>query len=227
MQFYFIRHGQSENNRLWDLTGSSQGRSTDAELTLIGQQQAELLARFLRERDDEFGVTHLYTSLMIRAVATATIIGDALDLPPVAWEDLHETGGMYVEDEQTSEYIGQPGNNRAYFEAHYPRLVLPEPLGEAGWWNRPFEDQEHRPIRAQRVWRDLMERHGGTDDHVAVVSHGAFYNHLLAALLKMPQEDSCWFSLNNAGIARIDFRDDQIVVVYMNRVDFLPRELVT
>jgi 2,3-bisphosphoglycerate-dependent phosphoglycerate mutase len=240
MQFYFIRHGQSVNNLLWDQTGTNKGRSIDAELSPIGQRQAEILAQFLSRTDPAlvvnehdnhnlagFGITHLYTSLMVRAVATATIIADALSLPLVAWEDLHETGGIYVEDEQTGECIGQPGKNRAYFEANYPRLVLPDTLGEAGWWNHPFEEPGQRPIRAQRFLSDLMARHGRTDDRVAVVSHGAFYNYLLAALLKMPQKDGYWFHLNNAAITRIDFRDGEIGVVYMNRVDFLPKELVT
>jgi 2,3-bisphosphoglycerate-dependent phosphoglycerate mutase len=240
MQFYFIRHGQSVNNLLWDQTGSNTGRSIDAELSPIGQRQAQVLAEFLSRTDPivrlnnsdshnlaGFGLTHLYTSLMVRAVATATVIADKLGLPLVTWADLHETGGIYVEDEQTGECIGQPGKNRAYFEAHYPRLVLADTLDEAGWWNRPFEEHEQRSIRAQRFLSDLMKRHGHTDDRVAVVSHGAFYNYLLAALLKMPQKDGYWFHMNNVAITRIDFRDGEVGLVYMNRVDFLPKELVT
>jgi broad specificity phosphatase PhoE len=32
MQLYYIRHAQSENNDLWDRTGSDQGRSEDPKL---------------------------------------------------------------------------------------------------------------------------------------------------------------------------------------------------
>ena len=49
MQFYFIRHGQSENNALWERTGSSEGRSEDPELTALGHRQAKRLAQFLRQ----------------------------------------------------------------------------------------------------------------------------------------------------------------------------------
>ena len=240
MQFYFIRHGQSENNALWKRTGSSKGRSEDPELTEIGRQQSEFVAQFLRRADSTavvngsdvqnvagFGITHLYSSLMVRAVATGTAIAKALDLPLVAWEDLHERGGIYLKDEETGERIGQPGKDRAYFEAHYPDLVLPDSLGEAGWWNRPFEEPEQRLTRAQRFWRDLMERHGHTDDRVAVVSHGGFYNDLLAAILNLPEREAYWFVLNNAAITRIDFNDDRIGLIYLNRIDFLPKELVT
>jgi broad specificity phosphatase PhoE len=46
MQLYFIRHGQSANNRLWDTTSSDEGRVEDPELTDAGQQQAKLVAQF-------------------------------------------------------------------------------------------------------------------------------------------------------------------------------------
>jgi 2,3-bisphosphoglycerate-dependent phosphoglycerate mutase len=240
MQLYFIRHGQSENNALWLSTGSYDGRSEDPGLTEVGRQQSELLAQFLCQADSNmavngggfqneagFGVTHLYTSLMVRAVSTGTIIANALDLPLVAWEDLHEYGGIYLRDEQTDVPIGLPGRNRAYFEKHYPDLVLPDSLGEEGWWNRPFEEPELRLPRAKRFLRDLMERHGHTEDRVAVVSHGGFFNYLLAAILNMPGREGYRFVINNAAISRIDFHDEDTWLIYLNRVDFLPKRLIT
>jgi 2,3-bisphosphoglycerate-dependent phosphoglycerate mutase len=260
MQFYFIRHGQSENNVLWARTGASVGRSQDPELSPAGQQQAEILAEFLRRSDpsatassrDEqnvagLAITHLYTSLMVRSVATGTAVARALGLPLVAWEEWHESGGIYLRDDQTEEHIGQPGNNRAYFEAHYPDLVLPDSLDESGWWNRPYEEPEQRPIRAQRALRDLIRRHGQTEDRVTIISHGGFYNHFLAALLNLPRRDGYWFALNNAAITRLDFRPIEppppdplldepgesqpiewaISLIYHNRLDFMPRDLIT
>lgn len=240
MQLYFIRHGQSENNALWMSTGSHDGRSEDPGLTEVGRQQSHFLAQFLSQADPNvaaigsdiqnvagFGITHLYTSLMVRAVETGTIIARALGLPLVAWEDLHEYGGIHLRDEQTDERIGLPGRNRAYFEAHYPDLVLPDSLGEEGWWNRPFEEPEQRLPRAKRFLRDLLERHGGTDDRVAVVSHGGFFNYLLVTILNLPGREGFWFVLNNAAISRFDFNDEETRLIYLNRVDFLPKELIT
>jgi len=240
MQFYFIRHGQSANNLLWDQTGSNVGRSDDAELTDIGRQQAEMLAQCLGRTDATavtdgpdrlnragFGLTHLYSSLMARSVATGSVISKALGLPLIGWEDAHETGGIYVEYPETGEQVGLPGKNRAYFQAHYPHLVLPTHVNENGWWNRPFESREQRPIRAQRFLQELLQRHGQTNDHVAVISHGAFYNYLMAAILKMPDQDRIWFILNNAAITRLDFESERTEVVYVNRVDHLPQALIT
>ena len=211
---------------LYATTGSSDGRSDDPELTELGKRQAELLAQFLRESD--FGITHLYTSLMVRAIGTGMMVARALGLPLVAWLDAHETGGIYLDDPQTGTRIGQPGKNRAAFERLFPDLVLPESLGDAGWWNcRPFEERHQRPARAERFVRDLLARHSGTEDRVAVISHGGFYNYLLAAILKMEVREDYWFGCNNASISRIDFDVERIQIEYLNRVDFLPREVVT
>ena len=242
MQFYFIRHGQSENNLLWARTGSGQGRSEDPDLTPVGCQQAQRVAQFLRgadlvaggdseDRDVQnvagFGITHLYASLMLRAVATGAIIAQALDLPLVGWRDVHETGGIYLRGEDSDERIGLPGKNRAFFESHYPGLMLPDDLGDEGWWNRPVEEYEERPLRAQRALHELLERHGNTGDRIAVVSHGGFFNHLLWAILDLPDGRSPWFFMNNAAITRLDFNKEGVSLCYLNRVDFLPQELIT
>jgi 2,3-bisphosphoglycerate-dependent phosphoglycerate mutase len=245
MQFYFIRHAQSQNNELWAQTGSWDGRNEDPDLTSLGREQAGQLAEFLGQPGAPvpdriwawdaqnlggFGLTHLYCSLMVRSVATGTVVARALDLPLVAWQDVHEVGGIHHRDWESGESTGLPGKNRAYFESHYPDLLLPEGLGEEGWWNRPHEAREERPPRARRFWNELLQRHGSTDDRVAVISHGGFYGHLMRALLDLP--DGHWFSLNNVGITRLDLVEVEeygqvLTVHYMNRVDFLPRELVT
>lgn len=239
MQFYFIRHAQSGNNLLFDTTGGSVGRSADPELTPVGLQQAAHLAKFLKLGKADlvsrtssnpgargFGITHLYTSLMIRALTTAALVGEAIELPMVAWEDIHEMGGIYLDDETTGARIGQPGKNRADFQAHFPDLVLPSTLDPAGWWNRPFEERDTRPARAARFLNELLARHGATNDRVAIISHGGFYNLLLRAIFKIGRDD-CWFGINNTAITRIDFHPEGIDLVYTNRVDFMPSELVT
>ncbi len=239
MEFYFIRHGQSENNRLWATSGSYEGRHEDPPLTDVGREQARRLAEFLRQPGlahsgelpdihnvSGFDLTHLYCSLMIRAVETGMAVSEALGLPLVAWEDAHEVGGIHQVDLSSGERQGLPGRNRAYFEEHFPDLVLPDSLAEGGWWDRPCESREQALGRARRFVRDLLTRHG-EDDRVAVISHGDFYNCVLSAIFDLPTDDKAWFSLNNVGLTRINFEGDSVWLAYANRVDFLPPELIT
>jgi len=229
MRLYFIRHGQSANNALWDATGGDHGRSDDPELTDIGRQQAALLSAFLARERAPFGITHIYTSLMIRAVETALAISGALALPVRVWEDVHETGGIFLEDDR-GQRIGRPGKARAHFEATYPTLILPDTLNAHGWWNRAYEDTQARPVRAQRFVQALLAQHGSTLDRVAIVSHGNFYRYMMAAILHIPDPDSYYFPMNNGALSRIDFpeRDGEATLIaYLNRCDYLPRELWT
>ena len=242
MELYLVRHGQSQNNLLWDSTNSSSGRHEDPALTPIGRKQAELVAQYLckpfepdapqaqkQQNRSGFGITHLYASLMDRAVATGSTIARALGLPLLAWEDLHEGGGIYLENAETGEREGRPGKHRAYLRENYPELVLAEGAHEAGWWNRPAESKAELAARARRVYDDLLARHGATGDRVAAITHGEFYTNLIGAMFNLPSplEARYWFPLNNTAITRIDFREGHVVPVYTNRAEFLPPELLT
>ena len=72
-----------------------------------------------------------------------------------------------------------------------------------------------------------MERHGGTDDRVALVSHAGFYSYLMGAILGLPEPDGYFFVMDNAAVTRLQFEDGRMLVVYTNRTDFLPNELTT
>lgn len=239
MQLYFIRHAQSTNNALYASTGSWYGRNEDPELTELGLKQAKLLAEFLHkgnpnggsskdQKDREgFCLTHLYTSLMLRAVKTGWIVSTRLGIPLIAWKELHEEGGIFLEDMQTGESTGLPGKSRRYFETHYPDMVLPDDLDENGWWNLPRERTDEAMKRAYHVQQQLIKRHGSTQDRVAFFSHGGFYNLFLSNLLGLPLTSEMWFTMSNVAVTRIDLYDGKVNPVYTNRMDFLPEDLIT
>lgn len=240
MHLYFIRHAQSENNALWAETNSTEGRSHDPELTAMGQEQARLLAGYFQASQRNAScdahnypyprtarLTQVYCSLMIRAVATGDILARAVGLPLVGMVDLHETGGIYQHDPQSGEKAGLPGPGKAFFAEHYPNLVLPESMNPHGWWNRPFEEPDERPARAYRVIENILAMHGGTDDRIALISHGGFYDKFLKVLLGMQMVDTFWFTLNNTGITLIHFGEEVVQLAYSNRIDFLPDQLIT
>jgi 2,3-bisphosphoglycerate-dependent phosphoglycerate mutase len=247
MQFYFIRHAQSENNAIWDKTHANTGRKSDPELTPMGQKQAQALAKYIGQattpatphdkdplNQHGYQFTHLYCSLMIRAIETAMPLAQTLGLPLVGWTDIHERGGIYDPDPDTLEKITKGGNGRAYLAARFPHLQLPASLDEIGWWqSRPYESTEVALGRAKSVWAELMAKHAGKNDRVAIVSHGGFFNSMVEVLLNTGASspnvvvNKTWLRMNNCAIARFDMYDDFAVVGYMNKVDFMPAELVT
>jgi 2,3-bisphosphoglycerate-dependent phosphoglycerate mutase len=247
MQLYIIRHCQSENNDLWQRTGSGDGRAADPALTKIGRQQAEHLAKYIAgSKGNDTGpqqspmdrsgiaITHLYCSLMSRSIETGLYIAKILGLPLIAREDIHERGGIYLKDPHTNERNGLPGPNRDHFELHFPTLTLPDTLGAEGWWNRPYEDRKAALSRAQSFLEWLLATHDGTDDRVAIVIHGGFIQSLFCVLFETPQlgtnlgiNREIWIKINNGSITCFDFLDEVIRLTYLNQFDFLPDHLVT
>jgi len=247
VELYIIRHGQSVNNAYWDKEGFQD--LPDPELTEVGKRQAKTLAEFLGENQERneipkwnsqnqhgFGLTHIYTSLMVRAASTATPIAESLGLPLVAWPEIHETGGIFSRTDGGLR-AGLPGKPRSYFEKHYPGFSLPDELDEKGWWNRPFEEREARRPRSERVWAELLERHGDKpgepESRVAIVSHGGFFNYLLTSALGVhlkkldERRNAFWMLMNNCAISHLDLVDRQVRVAYINRHEYLPDNLIT
>jgi 2,3-bisphosphoglycerate-dependent phosphoglycerate mutase len=257
MEFYFIRHGQSINNANWN--NSDYQESPDPILTDTGREQARLLAEFLKKKqkitNDKdwgfqnrhgFGLTHLYTSLMERAAFTAAPIAEALEIPLIAWKEIHEEGGIYSRAEKRStpqggsvdrtRIVNLPGKPRSFFMQNFRTLVLPEDLDETGWWNRAIETEEERQPRADQVFAELLARHrdreGQPEHRVALVSHGGFFMRLVCAILNLPWRQASlglksWFLLNNCSISRFDIRGEEITIAYLNRTDYLPDSLIT
>ncbi len=244
MQLIFIRHGQSANNKLWDDTGASVGRSDDPRLTPVGVLQATLTGRALAASAstlggpdgrmlnvDGFQLTHLYCSMHHRTLHTASLIAAETGLDPVAWHDIHEESGIFLTN-TNGEEVGRPGLTRSQIATDFPRVRVPDWLDERGWWqSRPRETLPEAMARARGAWADLLIKHGDSNDRVGWVSHGAFGAFLLRALVNLPDDIPFWHSLNNCSLTRIDrhlFRGTmQTAVRFQNRVAHLPAALIT
>lgn len=249
MQLYFIRHGQSVNNAHWDTDEyKDTGRTADPTLTRKGIEQAQYTADFLAQSHPEvvkhwidvqntcgYGLTHLYCSLMERAVHTGSIIADRLGIELKAHVDMHEIGGIFLKEQVGDEEIIhiQHGHSRTYFENHYPKLILPEEVDARGWWAGGIEPRENEALRAQRIIDFLKRKHLGTDDRVGVITHGGIYRKIFKQLFNIQEKfDSdkqfkFRIILNNCSISRIDIDEESIMLLYHNRTDFLPCELIT
>lgn len=230
MQLYLIRHGQSYNNAVHD----PRERVKDPELTSLGQRQAELLAEHLAISSDErtetpsgYGLTHLYASPMFRALQTAKPISEHLGLAVKVWIDIHEIGGIFLEDAEGG-FVGYPGMTREQIRTAFPDYELPSEISEAGWWNPEdqMETESAAQFRALKVAEALREN-ARTEHRIALVSHAGFLDRLLKVLLnQLPNVPrTVFYAHYNTAITRIDFGEAYLRMHYINRMDHLPPHL--
>ena len=243
MKLYLIRHAESTNNAIVWRTGLYKDWVPDPGLTEIGHQQAERLAQLLASqfgeplqpppsKQTEFGITHLYCSLMTRAILTAMPIAEACGLRLMALDNIFERGGIFKIN-QDSIRVGLPGPTRHYFRERFPTLILPESVGDRGWYDRPFETESMFLERMKKVVPEIINRHAETKDTVALVTHGDFIDQFVNQLMgveRHPKNYESIFQINwffsNASISRISFITGSPIVVYLNRLDHLSPELM-
>lgn len=241
MRLFFIRHGQSHNNALWAQRGTEIDRVPDPEITDTGRRQLQATANFLDfcltsdlsmgtdpSCDTETGNVILFCSMMTRAIQSATIIADRLNIPAYANLDIHESGGIYQDDFKAGTRIGEKGLSKAEVNELYPHVLLPAGMNPEGWWNRPFEEREQRRERAARVLQWLTDTYGSTTDTIILVSHAGFYNYFMRQILGISHDDyNVWFEFFNGAATLFNFDNGNINIFYSNRFDFMPMEIVT
>lgn len=245
-RLYLIRHAQSTNNETWDGTPFHPGREPDPEITEVGHRQSRSLAQHLVHPQSEprqipfaevdeadFGLTHVYCSLMTRSISTAGYVAEALGLALEALPDIFEQHGIYRVNE-AGEREGLPGPGRGYFEQRFPQLALPGNIDGEGWWSRPYEQQAAFVERVRKVVADTRERLADSDECIALITHGDFIDQFVNELMGVDRHrhnyEKHWvanWTFHNTSISRIDFVDGAHNVVYLNRIDHLPNPLVT
>jgi broad specificity phosphatase PhoE len=254
MELYIIRHAQSVNNVLAD----QKDRVCDPPLTSLGEQQARLLADHLasgwqpitwspvpvpehvetRGMLRAYGLNRLYCSPMLRSLQTAQVIGQALDLTPEVWIEIHEQGGMFLDEGEGEARVpvGKPGMTRAEILARFPNYVLPETITERGWYTGGFEEWPACHERARIVAQTLNRWAAtGNQERIAIVSHGGFADALLKALLHggpAPAQNGHgprFFYLHfNTALDRIDVdTEGRLRIAYLNRVEHLPPSMIS
>ena len=213
----------------------------DPALTEIGRAQADRLARYLTAAGDGaepfhnaalqqncagFEFDRIFSSPMLRAIQTAAPVGRAMGIRPEIWIDIHEDGGIWLDEGDGRGEVGYPGLTRSEIEARFPDFVVPEAITDEGWWNRPAEIKAEWRARARRVASVLHECFAGTAERLALVCHGGFANDLLHAVFAgMP--DGIYFENPNTAISRLDFNGKGWVHVrYLSRVAHLTPELI-
>ncbi len=241
IELFIIRHAESGNNALND----NRDRVVDPPITQLGERQSKILAQHLamgatqdlvpgaapgsaraQERKG-YGITSLYCSPMLRSLQTAQPLKEALGLTPKVWVDIHERGGMFLDQGNDLGSVGYPGMTRSEILAGYPDYRLAPEITEDGWWNRGREDDATAGGRAIRVAEDLVAM-SDTEDRVAIISHGAFINILFKALLDQLPGNHIYYRHSNTGISRISIQKGRTTeVLSLNRLDHLPSDMVS
>jgi broad specificity phosphatase PhoE len=179
---YLIRHGATEANLA--TPPRIQGRRHDPPLARLGIRQAEATRNFLAIRP----IDHCYTSPLLRAVQTASIVSAPHGLAPVALESLTEcdVGRWEGLDWQTIRYLDAEG----YQHFHANPAQWGYPGGES------FGDVHARVAPAIE---ELFTRHTG--DSVLVVAHHIVNRTYLAGLLGLGPDQARQVVLDNCGIS--------------------------
>ncbi len=149
-----IRHAQTEFNRIFAITRRDPG-IRDPHLTNLGRRQAAAVARALHP----LSLGRLIASPYARALETATIIAEHLDLP-ITVEALIAERFCFACD------IGSPLDE---LRARWPNLAfdhLPDP-----WWPQAEETEEAISFRSERFRRSITNE---AWSDIALVTHWGF-----------------------------------------------------
>lgn len=208
MRVLLIRHAQSSNNPLEGSPDFARHHLPDPPLTSLGHGQAARFADWAATDSVCRGITHLYSSLMTRAVQTAAPLARTLGLPVYGFADACECGGLSTGP--AGGFAPVVGRDHASLLSDCPALVWPAELSGQPW-NGGCEpwDVVQFARRAERVVARLLD---GADDAavVALVTHHDFAQFLLAELLKLSPTDSHGpiFRLDNTGSALVELAAD-------------------
>jgi broad specificity phosphatase PhoE len=194
---YLIRHGATEANLV--CPPRIQGRWHDPPLAHVGVRQAEATRDFLAIRP----IDHCYSSPLLRAVQTATIVADPHGLVPRQLAGLTEcdVGRWEGLDWQTI----RSREPAAYQRFHANPAAFGYPGGES------FRDVHDR---VAPLLDDLLRRHAG--EAILVVGHHVVNRTYLAGLLGLPPDQARQVKLDNCGISVVVREGNSTTVSTLN-----------
>ena len=166
MKLYFVRHGESTANLLWEFSNSGLKHP----LTEKGVEQARAVARGLCGLQ----VERIYSSPLLRAVQTAQILAESLQAPLEFTEALREWSvGIY---EGTTDPVGWELHGQVQEDWFiHGKLDSKMPGGES------FHEIQERFIP---FIEGLVRNGGDSDRSIVLVGHGGLFVAMLPAIFK-------------------------------------------
>lgn len=170
MELFLIRHGES-------VTNLSKTPLADGGLTDLGRNQAANMAECMAEA----GLTHIFSSPLMRAIETAQPLSQASGLPIEVWLDAHELWTKEGYRGPTTDSLTD-----MYPEVRFAEGTVADPLG----WHCPGEEtSETGYFRAKRLLERLSSQFSG-NERVAFVGHGALNRRMMLAALGLEYSKS-------------------------------------
>ncbi|HVX61039.1 MAG TPA: histidine phosphatase family protein [Pirellulales bacterium] len=197
MILYCVRHGESTYN----VERRLQGQSDAPRLSALGERHAQALAAALSQEP----IDAIYASPLVRAVATAQPLADALQLPVNVDDRLQEINIGIFQGLLACEIGDVHPEETARWRSGDPDFRIPG-----------GESRKELMRRAEAALEDI--RNSG-HKHVAVVAHGGVLAGAFKALLRIPPELNP-FMLYNGSISRIEW-ETQIKLMTLNQTDHL------
>lgn len=182
-RLYFVRHGQTENNRKLIRPDAS------APLNDQGREQAEVIARRLQGINPDL----IVTSSMERSQQTAEIMKDILGVPVVASD-------LFIERILPSESVGKHAND--------PELLAIDAqiIANQSDPNWRYSDEENFFDVRDRCYEAIKLLDEREEETIVVVTHSMFLRYIIGTMLDPdinPVFFRRWFlftKINNTGI---------------------------
>lgn len=192
--FYIVRHGQTN----WNILGKTQGHG-NSDLT----EQGIVQARELAEDITKYPIDYIYSSDLGRAIQTAEILGEKLNLEVQKTEGLREMGfgvweGLLI-DEIKKDY-----SDIYDIWRNDPHLVN-IPKGET---------LQVIKERVDNFIEEINKKH--ENKHIIFVTHSITLRVMLLSFLGSGMENIYKIKQDNTALNRVEYRDYGPVVIKMN-----------
>lgn len=177
-RIYFVRHGESEHNKL----GLASGSEVDTPLTKNGRQQAKKTGKLLKSKNIELVVS----SPMIRALETARIISREIGYDPGLIQtdaDFIERGFGIYSEKPDAEYIA----------AIYSDKPLHKSVEEVSVMNERVVRAIEK-LKKEKAKNILIVSHGGVSRIIRLIHQDLPYTHMYK-LDRLPNAEIYEFDL--------------------------------
>lgn len=176
-----VRHGEIDANLEHRWHGS-----TDGDLTQRGRDESRRLAAYLAAKRPQAAA--VYTSPLLRAHGTATVIATALEVPLIVESGLAEYAIGVLENET---YADLAERHRFFEQAD----------ADLGWAPPGGESLAAVGARVVGAWRAIAQEHPAAE--IIVVSHGAAIAVGLAVLLEDNPRVWMRYTVRNTSVTEV------------------------